>query len=147
MREMPKCRGKREFDGNISPRKWVYGYYLRNASGVHKIYDTITKGWIPVDPKTVGEFVRSYSLNGETKEIWEGDVYAIEDIKNLIFAVTYDEGTPFFTSTIGGIPWYTVYEILDEDCREITYMGNIIDNPELLETSCDGISKENKNEN
>lgn len=125
-------RGKREDNG-----EWVYGFYVRLldvAGSVHRLY-------VPADnpdehnavfdivPETVGQFTGLTDKNGN--RIFEGDIVETfsEDGYSL---VGYDN-----IETEFGLKFYSYnsYSGLGRDymSREIEIIGNIHDNPELLE--------------
>lgn len=125
-------RGKRVDDG-----EWAEGFYTlyANGKGVHPCILTGTdKGCvIPqfVIPETVGQFTGLYDKNGT--KVFEGDIIAYK----------YKPNPYLNTFAIGR---YTVeyFEILgvyapfgDSDfalgANEVEVIGNIHDNPELLE--------------
>lgn len=130
-------RGKRCDNG-----EWVQGYYIRaehhwHNHGIHKDWITLgasaNGGWFALHNKyavkseTVGQFTGLTDKNG--KKIFEGDivqgkdrlekhleVFGYIDHKNGSFVITGD--------------FMTHYRWLD---YEVEVIGNIHDNPELLE--------------
>ena len=131
-------RGKRK-DGGI----WLFGD-LRQWSKTRKgICDYALKNTSEVDPKTVGQFTGLTDKNG--KKIFEGDVFHLDD--EIIAVVIFKDGCfrleeyglcgawteSGFDECGGGwgviecdpIDWYTI--------RDMEIIGNIHDNPELLE--------------
>lgn len=77
-----------------------------------------------VDPKTVGQYTGLTDKNG--KRIFEGDILSFETMRGTIsFTVYYDEECgvwqPFGDSYCGFDP------------KDVEVIGNIHDNPELLE--------------
>lgn len=115
-------RGKRTDNG-----EWVYGDLTHS---VYKIGDTCVGkygceiGMHQVDPDTVGQYTGLTDKNG--RRIFEGDVVAYSKYGNL--AVAWDDGTFQLERE------YTFYDALDHYTkRSSVVIGNIHDNPELLE--------------
>lgn len=135
-------RGKRIDNG-----KWVYGYYAPCCLGRFPCSPCIVPDpdgiWEPieVDPFTIGQYTGLTDKNG--KEIFEGDIikivpdcdysddYSISKVYsyNGIFCVDY-HGDDFDSTALGFLEDY----LPDGDFEII---GNIRDNPELLEDKPD----------
>ena len=92
----------------------------------------------PVRPETVGQFTGLTDKNG--KKIFEGDIctypdgwvdYAGDGVETFsVGVVAWDEKNPSFYLTNNiGVEWDEIWDAVDE----ITVIGNIHDNPELLE--------------
>jgi uncharacterized phage protein (TIGR01671 family) len=132
MREI-KFRGKRVDNG-----EWAFGYYWSNECGNHFIRvtkeqdgETIVLYDVEVDPETIGQYTGLKDKNG--KEIYKGD---------LLFAVDIYEKLKGFVSWWLD-RWVLTYKVeqteqlqnqslmIIADHTEI--IGNIHDNPELLE--------------
>ncbi len=134
-------RGKRFDDG-----EWVYGFYS-NTKGengrFHYIQDE--NSFVKVDPSTVGQYTGVVDKNG--KQVFEDDIIGYTDTdtgKRKIFGVVkwYHEGN-FYINT----DTYCNYTS-DNDCANVGHMmnrtaiklyvlGNIHDNPELINTHND----------
>lgn len=126
-------RGKRVDNG-----KWILGSLIkvkiRNAIAwiIFKPDFAFTDGGVAslghanVDPETVGQCTGKKDENG--KLIFEGDIGNSID---GLFLVCWDEEKAAFVMRFYSYPYETLYleEMLD-DCKII---GNIHDNPELLE--------------
>ena len=129
--EENKFRGKSTV--NIKSMKikkgdWVEGFLVYddedNPFIVGKLIEvndeyTILEYWIPVDPKTVGQYRELKDKNG--KEIHEGDI--LRSPANEFFEVFFYQGA--FTvngKVIASTEMIKYYEIV----------GNICDNPEFL---------------
>lgn len=149
-----KFRGKRLKDG-----KWIYGsladYSMRilNTSVKKKIiFDNIASfatdnfGFVvndhEVDPETIGQFTGLIDRNG--KEIYEGDIIRYSDSLGLSFIspVAFYEGRfgirMKYTSAHATLDRKGNYN--DGHCHvdytiEYEVVGNIYDNPELMETN------------
>jgi hypothetical protein len=115
--------------------KWEAGSYAI-VNGAHyivpeePIWDADKDAWTPrfweVRSNTVCQFTGKYDKNKE--RIWENDIVKI-DGKDGVFTVEWDEDTARFCIPVS---WYKVgFEELCFD--EIEVVGNIFDNPELLE--------------
>lgn len=133
-------RGKRADNG-----EWVEGYLAGNgliccgepedtydATGYY-YGETPYAGFVDVDPATVGQFTGLHDKNG--KKIFEGDIIKIPDdynefghnageIYDIYFACGGFRLKPKYTKARG-------YWLEDDETVEI--IGNIHDNPELLE--------------
>ena len=130
-------RGKRKDNG-----KWVYGFYALFASNKglkHGIYTGAENGCVipyEVIPETVGQFTGRCDEN--YNKIFEGD----------ILEVSYDDGTAYTTEVCayGGTLCVDVegedydftaidfaVDIWKNNCCKCKVIGNIYENPELLE--------------
>jgi hypothetical protein len=124
-------RGKRNDNG-----KWAYGYYMVIGDRHLIINPKIPESNPTVIPETIGQFTGVLAKNG--KKIFEHDIvefggghgYPKWKPKQVVWGNTLDvalstccgfmlDGTQMFLST--------------DDSDSIKYIGNIHDNPELLE--------------
>ena len=144
-------RGKRADNG-----EWVYGAYQPPVEWGGRKWDVsiacVTEhGWlddIPVIPETVGQFTGLTDKNGE--KIFEGDLldgfeypfYRSEDNAHNYFGeiVWFDKAGAFGlvthkypTSNVRGISAGNCDYIEEFDLGEWEIIGNIHDNPKLLE--------------
>ena len=135
-------RGKRCDNG-----EWVQGYYIRaehhwHNHGIHKDWITLgasaNGGWFALHNKyavkseTIGQFTGLTDNNG--KKIFEGDIiewFAQGESERPDFGyIEYDEQS---------FAWRVCWQKYDPDFMEgmqqeyISVIGNIHDNPELLE--------------
>jgi uncharacterized phage protein (TIGR01671 family) len=125
MREI-KFRGKRKDTG-----EWVYGYFTRNDESGRCYITTQSKtgGAYPweVDPATVGQYTGINDKNG--REIYEGDIVTgLFNHTDIIGHIVYSSDATFFIKRKG---LYGIGLNNAEDWLEV--VGNIYDNPELLE--------------
>lgn len=146
MREI-KFRGKRESNG-----EWIYGDLLQENSG-RKVIMTNLSTWgdnpddvepygddITVDPNTVGQYTGLKDKNG--KEIYEGDIMCLSDrgshkeeviVEHGLYGWTfYNPKTATFYSD--GSHTYCAIENYRFMFGTGVCIGNIHDNPELLNT-------------
>ena len=160
-------RGKRCDNG-----EWVQGFYVRadhhwHNNGIHKDWiicgASANGGWFalhnkyPVKAESISQFTGLTDKNG--KKIFEGDLlngfeypfYRSEDNAHNYFAemVWFDECCAFGivthkypTSNVRGISAGNTDYLEEYDFSEWEVIGNIHDNPELLEGKKDGRSKE-----
>lgn len=130
-------RGKKLDDG-----EWITGYYTCFNGKEHRIYDGYAEtdcgdyypDWWSVDPDTMGQYTGLTDKNG--KEIFEGDICQIKNhrlITDTPFVVEWED------FVYNGWTWRD----LDDDGSVDSFtsgaanyceiIGNIHDNPELLE--------------
>lgn len=126
--------------------EWVKGYYCKKKSGYydmgvfHESYkDCIivlfSDGgiiWHEVDPSTICPYTGLTDRNG--KEIWENDIVRRTDLHNVkepsVGFIEYDmENTAFLIHWIDVVNYSATYPWKER----IEVIGNIFDNPELLE--------------
>jgi len=126
-------------DGAKLPSRWVYGGVLQ-GTGAHSIIyggenmndpgEGLDK-W-PVYTDTLGQYTGLTDKNG--KRIFEGDIVKFSRFNALGYATRrvgdvryYDELPVFYIMATTGDAWDWC------DCEDIEVIGNIHDNPELLE--------------
>jgi uncharacterized phage protein (TIGR01671 family) len=129
-------RGKRMDNG-----EWTYGYYCPKPYSHFPCEatifpsETIDRDWHGerVDPDTVGQFIGLCDKNGV--RIFEGDIIEYTDgCNDWLGAVKYDgDDAQFVVRFIGG-DVESFDNLYSGDCEVI---GNVHDNPELLEVSGD----------
>mgnify|MGYP002676416911 CR=1 FL=1 len=134
------------FRGRISKNEWVYGLPIEGEplmgrgketcivtkpglsyyDGVLMTYDEC----VEVDPDTIGQFTGLTDRNGT--KIFEGDVVKFKYFDDWIGKIEYDSDSALFT---------VIFADGDDDyfgrvsCGDCEVIGNIYDNPELLEVS------------
>lgn len=133
---IPKFRGISISDENKG--QWVYGnlivdgnyaYIVNGVIECNDQYITIAE-WCPVDLKTIGAFTGLFDTNGV--EIFEGDVVIITD---------YDEFPRTVVRYVQGT--YCLFEgdncleALTDYYEDMEIIGNIHENPELVEVAHD----------
>lgn len=146
-------RGKRKDNG-----KWIYGWYIKanihwHKYGVHKdwiVCNAIQNGGIcnvigryAVIPETVGQYTGLTDKNGN--RIFEGDIVVTRYINGEICSI----GDIQFDYGVFGAEWtihkehktmvgcwgqlHNLRRLDDDIINHIEVIGNIYDNPELLE--------------
>ena len=129
-----------------SGTQWRYGDLYHNEHGELVIYEPKTSGqtlegktvdgWrIVIDPETVGQFTGLRDENG--REIYEGDIIDVDG--EFIAEVVYSGGNyELYTKkeplgTLSDIAYEYTLSIFDGVEKTFSVVGNIHDNPDLLE--------------
>ena len=121
--------------------RWIYGglVYSDNIEPAiyfevgNKVYKRID--WAYVDPATVGQFTGMLDKNG--KEIYEGDIIKIvekfddENVYTSNGVVCFEEG--IYEVQNGKHFAYLGWLMHNDDITKLEVIGNIHDNPQLLE--------------
>lgn len=124
-----------DYDQNPSNTEWFI------------FWDEMTDWCLPnrhlqgsVDPKSIGEYTGLHDKNG--REIYEGDTLKVTGVDGGSYVASVrwfsDEGYPAFD--LGSIPetWFyganALATIFQEGVETCEVIGNIFENPELLET-------------
>ena len=100
---------------------------------INAIFDTMTtfyacgetSGFELIDPETICQYTGLIDKNG--KKIWEGDI--VQD-KNCTYKVVWGEGNGGWTAEYESVP---LYSIGCATSKKYKVVGNVYDNPELLE--------------
>lgn len=147
-------RGKRADNG-----KWVEGYYTKseklNTDGYTYfiVEEAVNGGAYFINPETIGQFTGLTDRN--SKKLFEGDIvqyYFANKIPAYTGIIEYGEHDPYSNVNerccVGFyIDWQNDDELLRRDIgfwarkREIEIIGNIYDNPDLVEKESEGCLK------
>ena len=119
MREI-KFRAKAKFSGTLGSAKWIYSSLMRLDAATHRL----NLGGLDCDIETLGQFTGLLDENG--KDIYEGDVIS-GGLLSESCEVMYHESCARF------IAYGEHYKVLAHKFSQFEVIGNIHDNPELLE--------------
>ena len=124
-------RGKRGTDD-----EWIYGYSVVHKDGCHAIIDSLYYDTYRVKTETVGQYIGLHDKHG--KRIFEGDIVKTK-FNRLCIVVWFS--SPVVTGwdleavrTSNNLAYTyqpTPHDLWSSECLEV--IGNIHDNPELLE--------------
>lgn len=120
--------------------RWFYGWYcgktltpdMSDTEECSQIIDCNTLYWHVVDPETIGQFTGLTDKNG--KKIFEGDVVLYpwnDQDKPERFTIKFKDGQ-FVASPVKKTDDYWDF-MVGGYSKEMEIIGNIHDNPELLE--------------
>lgn len=124
-------RGKRNGYADQRDRDWLEGSLLVGDNGEYEIcYGTPRVRIIySVIPETVGQFTGATDENG--KKIFEGDIVRVNR-SEVPSIVEYSECNCGFHADSRSDDYFSI-SVLNRDLVDLEVIGNIYDNPELLE--------------
>lgn len=109
---------------NAKTKEWNYGGYTTDPFARSLIIDKDMGCYKIVIPETVGQYTGLTDKNGE--KIFEGDIFTY---KEEYAKIEYDDDSAMFIIQFDD--WYMDFDFLHG--HEVEILGNIHDNPELLE--------------
>lgn len=137
--------------------EWVQGYYVKGLDmydkEIHLIFEPATSfysngetaGWHEIDPSTICQCTGLKDKNG--KLIWENDIIhkpfytdydAYANSEAYTGRIQYEDGgwSVEITKSDGSICASSIIEMIgySKDIEHFEVLGNIFDNPELLES-------------
>ena len=125
-------RGKRTINGD-----WVYGDFVhgnerKSLRDSIFVYDSETQSFndYEINPSTIGQYTGLTDKNG--KRIFEGDIVKTDKFSepNKQYIIKYDLQ---FGAFIGNDRYNVYFVTFDGDSGEFEVIGNVTDNPDLLE--------------
>lgn len=125
-------RGKRKINGD-----WVYGDFVhgnerKSLRDSIFVYDSETQSFndYEINPPTIGQYTGLTDKNG--KRIFEGDIVKTDKFSepNKQYIIKYDLQ---FGAFIGQDRYNVYFVTFDGDSGDFEVIGNITDNPDLLE--------------
>lgn len=130
-------KGKRKDSG-----KWVEGYYVKKYDLLGKrhlilnVDNYVRWECVEIVPETLCQFTGLCDKNG--KKIWEKDILMAHLDESYPEDVTYETVEWNFAGWVGNETDSTDRKYLDEfDLEYFEVVGNIFDNPELLQEESD----------
>ena len=124
---------------------WLYGHYGKNTNGSWPLKDMIypsqdaEAGWLhyeEIDGETLSQYTGLDDKNG--KPIFEGDIIRMDAFTPPNCEVMFIEGAFCLVFPEPGPAWpVDIHYVQHADNHQATVIGNIHDNPELLEVKTD----------
>lgn len=141
---IPKFRGKSTADENND--EWVYGNLVFDGkraiivNGIDEATDEYIafKDFCSVDIDTVGQSTGLFDKNGV--EVFEGDVVQFEDCYIESDFLYINKGIVEWSQgrfTVTNRDSVEMEDLLDGELLDVTIIGNIYENPELMEAGND----------
>lgn len=136
---IPKFRGRSTVEDDKC--KWVYGHLLIDdnraliINGIIEANDEYVslEDWCDIDMKTIGQSTGLKDKNGT--EIFEGDALKNNDYPNQTFICKHSRlQASFQVESLNGLLTLSLWK--DEE-RDWQVLGNIYENPELVEADDD----------
>jgi hypothetical protein len=129
------CRAKR-----IDNNKFVYGYYYHSAiNGRHYISDLSKSEATEIDRETLGQYV---GLDDKTnRKIYDDDICSdsVGDVVQVLWSEKHQWGCKIIKGHILSIglifPLWQWDRCEENGNRQLTIIGNVHENPELLEVA------------
>lgn len=120
------------FKGKTCDGKWEqgdlrHGGYVHNDSETYIMRADVALHNIPVDPKTIGQYIEKTDKNGT--KIFEGDICKNTENGKTAVVKWYEE---YNADMLYCKSENHVYWLFDVDFAKIEVIGNIHDNPELM---------------
>ena len=115
----------------IKTGEWVYGFYLVLPMGETVILSN--KGYAKIEPETVGQYTGLTDKNG--KRIFEGDIVNCTGMPR-VYMIDFHEDFLHYSLFYYDKELKAIYYcgiVHKNDGKLIEVIGNIYDNPELLE--------------
>lgn len=123
--------------------EWVEGCYVTSdgksfiCMDIVEHYCVIALRWFEIDPETLCQFTGFYDKNG--KKIWENDICDRKEKYPEVVKMTDGDWTLDYSYAIGrdyGNGYCNLgFYVNERKCVEV--IGNIFDNPELLQEASD----------
>lgn len=137
----PEALEELDYKGVQHKNGWVFGAYTDGfiVSGVAEVNEEYIamEQWGAVDPETVGQYIERTATKVPGQKVFEGDIIRAQVFefsgmegrsREFVGPVIFREGA-FWMDVIDQVGWLpALHEVLD-----IEVLGNIHDNPELLE--------------
>lgn len=119
----------REIKFRMKDKQGEWQYVEMVCSIIEALKDPVTPGGIDIDENTIGQYTGIDDKNG--KEIYEGDIVRYRDSRGQhIEKVIFDKGC-FYAGMHWGSSTRVAPKLINTRITEV--IGNIYDNPELLE--------------